>query len=210
MDRANFSDEPCQPIYRGQGEAPFNDSWEAEAYAMGNLLVKLNHLSPKEWMDLMAESIKEAQNHGDPDTGDTYYNHWCRSIEKFCFLSGLSDPDQHRNNLDLWKKAINNTPHGVPLAIENAFLDRQAHHHDCEGHPQDDENHHHDGLEVHPHDDLEDHHVSQSHHEHSHHEHTHHQPANHSHTLEQHHSHERPATPPETYYAPIAIQRLKS
>lgn len=203
MDQANFSDEPCQPIYRGQGEAPFNDSWEAEAYAMGNLLVKLNHLSPKEWMDLMAESIKEAQNHGDPDTGDTYYNHWCRSIEKFCFLSGLSDPDQHRNKLDLWKKAINNTPHGVPLAIENAFLDRQAHHHDCDGHP-------HDGLEVHHHDDLEDHHDSQSHHQHSHHEHTHHQPANHSHTLEQHHSHERPATPPETYYAPIAVQRLKS
>lgn len=175
MDRANFKNEPCQPLHREMGEAPFNDSWEAEAYAMGNLLVKLNHLSSKEWMELMAESIKEAQNHGDPDTGKTYYNHWCRSLEKFCFLTGLSDPEQHQSILELWKKAISNTPHGVPLAIENAFLDDEEHH------------------------DIP-----------SLKEHVHHDPIVKSDSLDRHHSHERPATPPKTYYAPIAIQILKS
>jgi hypothetical protein len=123
MNQVFFTNEPCKPIFRPKGEAPFKDSWEAEAYAIGNLLVKLDYLTSKEWMNLMAESIEEAQNHGDSDTGETYYHHWCRSIEKFCFLRGISDPDQHQKILDLWKKAILNTPHGVSLAIENAFFD---------------------------------------------------------------------------------------
>jgi nitrile hydratase accessory protein len=159
-DGPDFADELCKPIFRAQGEAPFNDSWEAEAYAMGNLLVKLNHLTSKEWMSLMAESIKEAQNHGDPDTGETYYHHWCRSIEKFCFRTGISDPDQHKEILDLWKKAVINTPHGVPLVLENAFL---------EDHSQDDLPHsieHPDKYNSFP-----------------------------SHTIEHHHSHERPDPP---------------
>jgi nitrile hydratase accessory protein len=126
-DRLLFSNEPCKPLLRRKGEPPFNDSWEAEAYALGNLLVKLNHVTPKEWMDLMAESIQEAQSFGDPDTGETYYQHWCRSLEKFCFETGLSHPSDHREILDLWKRAISNTPHGVPLSIENAFLSSKDH-----------------------------------------------------------------------------------
>jgi hypothetical protein len=89
---------------------------------LGNLLVKLNHVTPKEWMDLMGESIQEAQAFGDPDTGEIYYQHWCRSLEKFCFKSGLSDPLQHQELLKLWRAAIINTPHGVPLTIDNAVV----------------------------------------------------------------------------------------
>lgn len=134
-DQLTFQDEPCKPLLRPKGEAPFHDSWEAEAYALGNLLVKLNHVTPKEWMELMAESIQEAQSFGDPDTGESYYQHWCRSLEKYCFKTGLSHPSDHREILALWKQAINNTPHGVPLKLENAFLSSPDH--------ADDQHHHH-------------------------------------------------------------------
>ena len=128
-EMSRFVNEPCQPFARDNGEAPFHDSWEAEAYAMGNLLVKMKHVTSKEWMDLMAESIREAQAFGDPDTGETYYNHWCRSLEKFCFKTGLSNPAEHQEKLKLWRAAIINTPHDVPLSIENAFLP-ETHHDD--------------------------------------------------------------------------------
>jgi len=133
-DRLLFQNEPCKPLLRRKGEPPFNDSWEAEAFALGNLLVKLNRITPKEWMELMAESIQEAQSFGDPDTGETYYQHWCRSLEKFCFQTGLSHPSDHREILDLWKRAISNTPHGVPLSIENAFLSSTDHDDDHQPH----------------------------------------------------------------------------
>ncbi|MEB3318314.1 MAG: hypothetical protein VKO39_09285 [Cyanobacteriota bacterium] len=137
LESSLFSQEPCQPLLRPKGEAPFQDSWEAEAYALGNLLVKLNHVTAKEWMDLLADSIQEAQRFGDPDTGETYYHHWCRSLEKFCFQAGLSSPSQYREILGLWSQAIKNTPHGVPLTLDNAFLpsEHQTHSH----HPAGDE-----------------------------------------------------------------------
>lgn len=156
-DRLRFQNEPCKPLLRRKGEPLFNDSWEAEAYALGNLLVKLNHITPKEWMDLMAESIQEAQRFGDPDTGDTYYQHWCRSLEKFCFQTCLTNPSDHREFLDLWKRAISNTPHGVPLTIKNAFLsskdqNNNDHHH---GHSHDSQSATSDSIpQVHSHERL--------------------------------------------------------
>ncbi|MEB3333920.1 MAG: hypothetical protein VKP70_02935 [Cyanobacteriota bacterium] len=152
-DSQSFKHEPFKPLLRAKGEAPFRDSWEAEAYALGNLLVKLNYITAKEWMELMAESIREAQDLGDPDTGETYYHHWCRSLEKYCFNTRLIDPEQHLKRLKLWRSAIINTPHGVPLCIENADLhalnEFHAGEHDV-GHETtsqsaspDDEGHHH-------------------------------------------------------------------
>jgi hypothetical protein len=181
-DGLTFSRELCKPLSRPKGEAPFKDSWEAEAYALGNLLVKLNHVTAKEWMDLMAESIQEAQRFGDPDSGETYYNHWCRSLEKFCFKAGLSQPSQHREILELWKRAISNTPHGVPLVIENAFLTSEQR------------------DEPHAHSDHS--HASPAKPECN--------TPSHSHGHSHEHSHERPPTPPATYYAPIAKQILNS
>ncbi|MFM7170232.1 MAG: hypothetical protein ACKOYH_05155 [Cyanobium sp.] len=129
-----FEGEPIQPLLRSSGETPFKDSWEAEAYAIGNLLVKLGQISGREWMTLMAESIQEAQAHGDPDTGKTYYNHWCRSIEKYCFAAGLTTPADHGEILLLWREAVAKTPHGVPLVIENAHRCQEQDHHHGDGH----------------------------------------------------------------------------
>ncbi|MBM5816549.1 MAG: nitrile hydratase subunit beta [Cyanobacteria bacterium K_Offshore_surface_m2_239] len=181
VDRLSFAEEPCQPLLRSDGESPFQDSWEAEAYALGNLLVKLNHLSATDWMNLMAESIREAQSLGDPDTGETYYQHWCRSLEQFCFRSGLSNPEEHRQTLELWRRAIANTPHGVPLAIENAFLDHK------EDAGPDHRHGNHSPLHPSPLDHVP-------------------LPSSHLHSL---HHHTRPATPPISYYEPMATQILQ-
>jgi nitrile hydratase accessory protein len=185
MEDLTFSGEPCKPLAPAKGEAPFKDSWEAEAYALGNLLIKLNHVTAKEWMDLMAESIQEAQSFGDPDTGETYYHHWCRSLEKFCFQTGLIQPTQHREILELWKRAISNTPHGVPLVIENADL---APAHQDEPHEADVHSH---TTTAEPEFNAQSHDKEYSH-------------------ERQVHSHERPLHPPATYYAPISTQILKS
>lgn len=126
--------EAIAPLPQKQGEPVFRDSWEAEAYAIGNLLVKEGHLLPAEWMQRMAAAIAQAQAAGDPDCGDTYYLHWCAALESVCFDREWISPDLYQQQLALWAQAIANTPHGVPLALENATTPPGGHHH---GHTHD-------------------------------------------------------------------------
>jgi hypothetical protein len=47
---------------------------------------------------------------------------------------GLTDWETYREQLQLWHQAVIHTPHGVPLAIENAYREADEPH---------DHNHHH-------------------------------------------------------------------
>lgn len=134
---AALASEALQPLAKHRGEPVFRDSWEAEAYAIGTILVREGFLSCKQWMDLLVAAIQEAQAAGDPDTGETYYDHWCRALESFCFENAMISPEDYAELLQRWGEAIANTPHGVPLAIENASMapfhpgatDAHGHHH---------------------------------------------------------------------------------
>ncbi|MFN6133126.1 MAG: nitrile hydratase accessory protein [Synechococcaceae cyanobacterium] len=112
--------EALQPLPSKRGEPVFQNSWEAEAYAIGNILVKEGYLSCREWMEFMSAAIRQAQASGDPDCGDTYYLHWCASLESFCFAKQWITPETYQSLLAEWALAISKTPHGVPLSLENA------------------------------------------------------------------------------------------
>jgi len=125
--------EALPPLPHKRGEPVFRDSWEAEAYAIGNLLVKEGRLSRADWMERMAAAIRSAQAAGDPDDGDTYYHHWCTALEGLCCEMGWTSPEAHQELVALWARAIAHTPHGVPLALENATSGQDhdhAHSHD--------------------------------------------------------------------------------
>jgi len=111
--------EPLPPLPHKRGEPVFRDSWEAEAYAIGS-----------------------AQAAGDPDGGDTYYQHWCAALEAYCQQQGWVSPEEYQQLLALWAQAIANTPHGVPLALENALASDADHGHD-HPHGHDHGHHHH-------------------------------------------------------------------
>jgi hypothetical protein len=65
---------------------------------------------------------------------------------------GLTDWETYQKQLELWHQAVLNTPHGVPLAIENAYREKEdnhnhSHHHDhAHGH----HHHHHHESELLP------------------------------------------------------------
>jgi nitrile hydratase accessory protein len=151
--------EALPPLPKKRGEPVFQDSWEAEAFAMGNILVKEGLITSRQWMDLMAGAIQSAHASGDPDQGDTYYHHWCTALESFCFQMKWVSPDAYDSLVDRWAQAIAKTPHGVPLAIENADL------------------HGHEHAHVPEHGHL--------------------------------HAHHHGSTPPEHYWSPIHVTRLK-
>ena len=130
--RDELLDEPAQPLLRDGEENPFRNAWEAEAFAMGNLLIKNGFMTVGEWVQVFSEEIRAAQSHGDPDRGDTYYSHWMNALERIFVERGMIDRDGLRKQQALWGLARKNTPHGVALSLENAWNppDHPDHHHE--------------------------------------------------------------------------------
>ena len=66
---------------------------------------------------MLSDSISQAQQHGDPDLGDTYYSHWLAALEQMIVLKRIgthSQLDQLRSD---WEQAARHTPHGQPIEL---------------------------------------------------------------------------------------------
>ena len=121
---------PAAALLRENEGSAFRDVWEAKAFAMGNLLIKSGFISQKEWVDVFSEEILAAQAKGDPDRGDTYYNHWMNALERIAIERGVVDAKTLDEQQDLWALAVRNTPHGVALSLDNAYLEPHDHDHE--------------------------------------------------------------------------------
>ena len=113
------------PLLRDEGRPLFNDSWEVEAFAMGRILVEEGTVSRSEWYDTIGAAIKAAQERGDPDNGGA---------------NPAGKTGTLHETQAVWMKAAANTPHGVPIRLENATAVPVApahRHHDAEGHAVD-------------------------------------------------------------------------
>jgi len=64
------------------GENPvFNEPWEARAFAMTLALHERGIFTWPQWAEALSRQIDMARARGDPDLGDTYYQHWLRALE---------------------------------------------------------------------------------------------------------------------------------
>ncbi len=69
----------------------FNAPWEAQVFAMVVQLGDRGFFSWTEWADTLGAVIRDAKAAGDPDLGDTYYEHWIRALERILRARGLAD-----------------------------------------------------------------------------------------------------------------------
>lgn len=115
MEIASFlPDLPCDV------EGPvFAEPWQAQAFAMSVALHKAGLFSWTEWADALSQEIKRAQADGDPDHGDTYYDHWLNALEKLIVAKGVADRDTLEALCHAWDRAADATPHGQPILLEN-------------------------------------------------------------------------------------------
>jgi nitrile hydratase accessory protein len=97
----------------------FREPWEAQAFAMALALQARGLFSWSEWASALGEEIKRAQAAGDPDTGETYYQHWLATLERIVAEKGLSDPATLTRYHDAWDRAAARTPHGTPIELRD-------------------------------------------------------------------------------------------
>ena len=95
----------------------FNEPWEAQAFAIVLALHGAGKFSWSEWADYLSEEIKIAQHSGDPDLGNTYYQHWLSALEKITVAKNLSTNNDILNKTEQWRQAYLASPHGQPIEL---------------------------------------------------------------------------------------------
>lgn len=107
---------PGQPAC---GDEPvFRAPWEAQAFALAVALHQRGLFSWPEWAAALAGQIRQAQERGDADLGDTYYHHWLAALEALVAAKGASSPGELARTRDAWDHAAHRTPHGVPIELQ--------------------------------------------------------------------------------------------
>ena len=76
---------------RPEASAPFGAPWEAHIFALVVQLGDRGFFTSKEWSQALGEVIAEAQAASDADLGDTYYQHWVKTLERMLSARGLAD-----------------------------------------------------------------------------------------------------------------------
>ena len=110
--RAAVPSIPCD------AEGPvFREPWEAQAFAMTLALYEKGMFTWPEWAATLAQEIKRAQAAGDPDTGETYYQHWLATLEHLVAAKGVATSEALHRYRDAWDHAADRTPHGTPIEL---------------------------------------------------------------------------------------------
>jgi len=78
------------------------------------------HMTWSEWVAVLSQTIKAAQGQGDPDLGQTYYQHWLNALERICVEKGIVDREEMDRRTEDWRRAYRCTPHGQPVELSAA------------------------------------------------------------------------------------------
>jgi nitrile hydratase accessory protein len=109
--------EEVRSIPRNADGPVFREPWEAQAFALALSLKERGLFTWTEWAETLGDEIKKAQAAGDPDTGETYYHHWLKTLERIVAEKGLSDAKTLARTRDAWERACERTPHGTPIEL---------------------------------------------------------------------------------------------
>ena len=125
MTTSSLPDLDALPALPRTQDGPlFAEPWQAQAFALAVRLQEQGYFTWTEWCAAMNEQILAAQAAGDPDLGDTYYQHWLAALERLAVEKGLTSADELSERKDAWDRAHRATPHGEPVLLEAAA--RQA------------------------------------------------------------------------------------
>ena len=113
----NDAGSPLSPLAPTDDEPTFDEPWQADAFAITQALLEAGVVTDEEWMSALAAAISAHQQAGDPDLGDTYYEHWLAALEAICTVKGLTSTDEVGARAEQWRRAYLNTPHGHPVEL---------------------------------------------------------------------------------------------
>ena len=83
-------------------------------------LLESGVITNEEWATALSAAIDRAQAAGDPDHGDTYYEHWLSALEALSADKKLVESMELDERKQAWAEAYRTTPHGKPVELKNS------------------------------------------------------------------------------------------
>jgi nitrile hydratase accessory protein len=93
-------------------EAPFEEPWQAQAFALTLELHARGAFSWPEWSTALGAAIAEAPN-------APYYERWLVALERISLARGLTDAAELSGRESAWRQAYETTPHGSPVTLKS-------------------------------------------------------------------------------------------
>lgn len=109
---------PSNDTLQDEQRPAFNEPWQAEAYALIQVLIETSRISPQEWAALFGDALRDAAIDGKPDNSETYYAALSKALEHVLVVAGLVQDAEVEQRTDDWRAAYHRTPHGKPVKLE--------------------------------------------------------------------------------------------
>lgn len=106
-----------KPLAGVDGEAAFDEAWQAEALAIADTLVQNGMFTAGAWSEALGMALREAETDGAEDDQATYYQCVLIALERL--VAGNSEIDSQAmatKRVD-WEQAYLATPHGQPVKL---------------------------------------------------------------------------------------------
>ena len=91
-------------------EAPFEEPWQAQAFALTVELHRRGAFAWSEWSATLGEVIAAA-----PDA--PYYEAWLGALERIAKSKGMAEAGELADLKGAWTHAYLHTPHGQPVEL---------------------------------------------------------------------------------------------
>jgi nitrile hydratase accessory protein len=99
------------------GQPGFAEPWQAEAYAMAQVLIETGRIAAAKWPVVFGAALKEAADRGDPDDSQTYYVALAEALGRALVAEGRLEASEIEIRIEDWRAAYMRTPHGKPVTL---------------------------------------------------------------------------------------------
>ena len=110
-------DPSLKPLASSDGEAAFDEAWQAEALAIADTLVQNGMFSAASWSSALGEALRNAQADGASDDQKTYYQCVLTALEGLIAQHSEIDRPAMTAKREDWEQAYLATPHGQPVEL---------------------------------------------------------------------------------------------
>lgn len=90
--------------------APFEEPWQARAFAMTVRLHEAGHFTWALWSEHLGRAL-----HAEPER--PYWESWLAALENLAAAGGLAGAGELDGRQEAWRRAHAETPHGQPVRL---------------------------------------------------------------------------------------------
>jgi nitrile hydratase accessory protein len=107
-----------------QPEKPFEEPWQAKAFALAVHLSEQGLFTWPEWTQRFAEVARENPAAEGVSEAEVYWRNWATALERIMLEKGYGTPETVGTLTAAWREAFETTPHGKPVELQEDILIR--------------------------------------------------------------------------------------